>query len=228
MKREHLSELIASMRQWTEPLGKQDKAKGFRGWYSSNYLPHFDKPGLQQFITYRLADSLPESRRAEWEALLDVENDLERRRRLELYLDCGHGTCYLRDPRIAEMVQENLWHFDNNRYRLLAWVIMPNHVHVLIEVREVPLGEVVKSWKSYTSKQANQILGRTGSFWGEDYFDRYVRDEKNFWQYIRYIENNPTKARLVHAPEDWPWSSARYRSKSDLSAMTLTHPKPTT
>jgi putative transposase len=225
MKREHLNELIATKRQWTEPLAPEEKAKGFRGWYSSNYLPHFDKPGLQQFITYRLADSLPASRRAEWETLLKVENDPERQRRLELYLDRSFGACHLRNPRVAEMVQENLWHFDGKSYRLLAWIIMPNHVHVVIEVWQVPLGEILKSWKSYTAKQANQILSRTGTFWEEDYFDRYVRDEKNFWQYVRYIENNPTKAHLARAPEDWLWSSARYRTKGHLSASTLIHPK---
>ena len=225
MKREHLKELIDAKRQWTEPLAPDEKAKGFRGWYSSKYLPHFDAPGLQQFITYRLADSLPASRRAEWEALLEVEDTLEKRRRFEACLDRGFGACHLRDPRIAEMVRENLWHFDGKSYRLLAWVIMPNHVHALIEMWEVPLGEVLNSWKSYTANQANRILHRTGTFWEEDYFDRYVRNEENFRQYVRYIENNPTKALLVRAPEDWLWSSARYRSKSDLSATTLIRPK---
>lgn len=225
MKREHLKELIEAKREWTMPLAPEETAKGFRGWYSSKYLPHFDAPGLQQFITYRLADSLPATRRAEWEPLLKIKDDLEKQRRLEAYLDRGLGSCHLRDPRVAEMVQENLWHFDGKSYRLLAWVIMPNHVHALIEMWEVPLGEILKSWKSYTANQANRILGNSGTFWEEDYFDRYVRDEKNLWQYVCYIENNPTKAKLVRAPEDWLWSRARYRDKGDLSATTLTHPK---
>jgi hypothetical protein len=172
MKREHLKELIVAKRQWTEPLASEETAKGFRGWYSSKYLPHFDAPGLQQFISYRLADSLPASRRSEWTGLLKVEDSLEKQRRLESYLDRGWGSCHLRDPRIAEMVPENLWHFDGKSYRLLAWIIMPNHVHALNEMREVPLGEVLKSWKSYTANQANRMPKRTGTFWEEDYFDR--------------------------------------------------------
>ncbi len=225
MKGAHLKQLIEAKRQWTEPLALDENAKGFRGWYSSKYLPHFDAPGTPQFITYRLADSLPASRRSEWEEFLNIENDLEKQSRLEGYLDRGLGDCQLHNPRIAEMVQENLWYHDGKSYRLLAWVIMPNHVHVLIEVWEIPLGEILKNWKSYTAKQANRILGRAGTFWEEDYFDRYARDERNFWQYVHYIENNPAKAKLVHAPEDWVWSSASYRSKEDLSARTLTHLK---
>jgi REP element-mobilizing transposase RayT len=220
---ENLRQLIAEKRKWSEPLSTDGVTKGFKGWYSSKYLPHFDAPGIRQFITYRLADSFPAERRGEWETLLAVEASLEKQRRLESYLDRGLGACHLRDARLAEMVQENLWHHDGASYRLLAWVIMPNHVHALIEVWEVPLGQILKRWKSYTAKRANRILGRTGTFWEEDCFDRYVRDEGNFWQFVRYIENNPTKAQLVRAPEDWRWSSARFRSKEDLSARTLTH-----
>ena len=101
---------------------------------------------------------------------------------------------------------------------------MPNHVHALIEVWLVPLGKILQSWKSHTSKEANRILGRKGTFWAEDYFDRYIRDEEHLRRAVRYIENNPVRAGLATAPEDWPWSSARYRSKSGLSAGTLTHP----
>lgn len=221
---DNLRQLIVEKRKWSEPLSPHDVKKGFKGWYSSKYLPHFDAPGTQQFITYRLADSLPSERRAEWETLLKVADNVEKQRQLNSYLDRGLGACHLRDRRVAETVQENLWHHDGTAYRLLAWVIMPNHVHILIEVWDVPLGKIVKSWKSYTSRQANRILGRSGAFWEEDYFDRYIRDERNSWQFIRYIENNPTKAKLVRAPEDWLWSSARYRSKENLSASSITHP----
>ena len=150
--------------------------------------------------------------------------DLERQRKIQAYLDRGMGDCHLRDPVLAEMVQGNLWHHDGVKYRLLAWVIMPNHVHALVEIWQVPMGKILQSWKSYTSKEANRKLARTGTFWAEDYFDRYIRDEDHFRRVVRYIENNPVQARLVRTPEEWPWSSARYRSKDDLSARTLTHP----
>jgi len=224
MKPEHLKQLIDGKRQWMEPLSPDEQAKGFKGWYSSKYLPHFDSPGTQQFISYHLADSMPVERRSEWEALLHLEDDLERQRKVQAYLDRGMGECHLRNPAIADMVQSNLWHHDGVKYRLLAWVVMPNHVHALVEIWQVPLGKILQSWKSYTSKEANQILGREGTFWAEDYFDRYIRDEDHFRRTVRYIENNPVNARLVKGPEEWLWSSARYRSKEDLSAQTLTHP----
>jgi len=224
VKPQHLKKLLDAKRQWSEPLAPEEIAKGFKGWYSSKYLPHFDAPGTQQFITYRLADALPASRRSEWEVFLKLANDLEKQRRIEAYLDRGHGECHLRDPRIAALVQGNLWHHDGVKYRLLAWVVMPNHVHALIELWQVPMGKILHGWKSYTAKEANKILGREGVFWEDDYFDRKIRDEQHFGRVVRYIENNPVNARLVRAPEDWPWSSARYRAKEDFSARTLTHP----
>jgi len=224
MNQYHLKALIAAKRQWTEPLTTDEAARGFKGWYSSKYLPHFDSPGAQQYLTYRLADSLPADRHCEWEALLRVEDDLEKQRRLERYLDLGHGMCNLRDPRIAELVQASLWHNDGFHYRLLAWVVMPNHIHALIEVWQAPLGEILKEWKGYTAKQANKLLGRKGAFWEDDCFDRYIRDEAHFGRLVRYIENNPVKAGLVKSKEQWPWSSAPYRSREDILARILTHP----
>jgi putative transposase len=161
---------------------------------------------------------------ASGEAFLHLEDKLEKQRKIEAYIDRGYGDCALRKPQLAEIIQENWWHHDGVKYRLLAWCIMPNHLHVLVELWQTPLGEILQSWKSYTSKQANRVLGRSGTFWEEDYFDHYIRDEKHFWQVVHYIENNPVKAHLVRTPEDWTWSSARYRSKEDRSARTLTHP----
>jgi REP element-mobilizing transposase RayT len=224
MKPEHLKQLIDGKRKWTEPLTPEEQARGFKGWYSSKHLPQFDSPGAQQYLTYRLADSLPAERRGEWEAFMALEDELEKQRKLEGYLDLSHGACHLRDPRIAELVQDNLWHHDGVKYRLLAWVVMPNHVHALIEVWQVLLSRILQSWKGYTSKEANRILGREGTFWEDDYFDRYIRDEEHLRRVVHYIENNPVKARLVGSAEEWRWSSARFRSKEDLSARTLTHP----
>jgi REP element-mobilizing transposase RayT len=224
VKAQHVKQPIDAKRQSSEPLAPEEIAKGFKGWYSSKYLPHFDAPGTQQFITYRLADALPASRRAEWEVFLKLENDLEKQRKIEAYLDQGHGECHLRNARIAALVQGNLWHHDGVKYRLLAWVIMPNHLHALIEIWQVAMGKILHGWKSYTSKGANRILRREGTFWEDDYFDRKIRDEQHLRRVVRYIENNPVSARLVRAPEDWLWSSARYRNKEDLSARTLTHP----
>jgi hypothetical protein len=111
MKPEDLKKLVYAKRRWSEPLTVEDRAKGFKGWYSSKYLPHFDSPGAQQYITYRLADSLPAERRGEWETILAKEDELEKQRKLEHYLDLGHGACHLRNPRIAELVQRAFWHY---------------------------------------------------------------------------------------------------------------------
>ena len=86
------------------------------------------------------------------------------------------------------------------------------------------MGKILQSWKGYTAKEANRILGREGAFWEDDYFDRYIRDEEHLRRVVRYIENNPVKAHLARSAAEWPWSSVRFRSKADLSARTLTHP----
>jgi REP element-mobilizing transposase RayT len=204
-----LRELIAGKRAWSEPFAPADIERGFRSWHARGYLPHFDAPGAIQFVTFRLADSMPAARRSEWAALLALEDDRERRKQIEAYLDNGLGECWLRRPAIAGLVEGALRHFDGERYRLCSWVVMPNHVHVLVETTAAPLPEILHSWKSFTAKAANGLLDRSGPFWGEDYFDRYIRDEAHFRKARRYIEANPVKAGLVRDAAEWPWSSAR-------------------
>ncbi|PWH18786.1 MAG: site-specific DNA-methyltransferase [Anaerolineae bacterium] len=185
-----------------------------RGWHSRGYLPHFDASNICQFITFRLHDSVPAPVIERWKQELhwheglsaDSKEAVELRKRIEKYADSGKGACYLRDERIARLVQDALKHFDGERYRLIAWCIMPNHVHVLIEMMDVSLSDIVQSWKSYTAHQANKLLGRSGTFWGPDYFDRYIRDEKHFNATVEYILQNPVKAGLVDTPEKWPWA----------------------
>ncbi len=180
-----------------------------RGWHSRGYVPHFDHPDLVQGITFRLADSLPAHVRASMAEELKNADGSTRRARMEAYLNAGYGSCYLRDPRIARLVENALLYFDGVRYRLIAWVIMPNHVHVLVEMCEgYPLGSIVHSWKSYTAKEANRILGRTGPFWFREYFDRYIRDDRHFARAVQYIHNNPVAAGLIDMPEKWRFSSA--------------------
>jgi REP element-mobilizing transposase RayT len=217
-KKRNIREFIQDKRAWNEPLSEEDEKLGFRGCRSRGYLPHFDAPGVRQMITYRLADAMPSSRRHEWEALLTIEDEREKRIKIESYLDAGHGECHLRQPEIASLVQENLLHFDGTRYRLLAWVVMPNHVHALIETSQTPLAEILHGWKSYTGKAANGLLKRTGDFWQAEYFDRYIRDEEHFRKAVRYIENNPVKAGLAKSPEKWIFGSARHRSADGSSA----------
>ncbi len=91
---------------------------------------------------------------------------------------------------------------------------MPNHVHVLVTVTKVPMAAFVKSWKGWTARECNRLLGRSGvSFWADDYWDTYMRDAEHERQTVRYIENNPVKAGLARAARDWPRSSARFRGE---------------
>ena len=131
------------------------------------------------------------------------------RRQIVDYEDAGYGACWLRQPAIATLVENALFHFDGQRYRLIAWCIMPNHVHVLIETwAGYPLEKVLHSWRSFTAQEANGLLKRHGAFWARDYYDRYMRDETHFRQTVAYIEENPVKATLVKAAADWQFSSA--------------------
>jgi len=132
-------------------------------------------------------------------------------KRIEEYLDTGAGSAYLRDERIAQIVEQNMLYFDNDRYRIHAWVVMPNHVHVLLTpCGGYSLSSIVHSWKSFTAKAANRILQRTGEFWQPDYFDRYIRDERHFAAAVAYVEGNPTRAGLCKRNDEWSFSSARF------------------
>jgi putative transposase len=176
-----------------------------KGWHSRGYLPHFDSTETIQFVTFRLADSLPA-----FVAETLAETDQR--------LDAGHGACWLKDPAVAAFVQDALLHFDDIRYRLLAWCIMPNHVHAVMEVAHGhQLGAIVRSWKSFSANRANPIVGRNGAFWHRDYFDRFIRDEGHLHRTIDYVENNPVKVGLASNPAGWPWSSAHERARGSRS-----------
>ena len=182
-------------------------------WHCRGKFPHREYK-LLQFISYRLYDSVPQKVIEAWKEELKVtemtmSNDPRveiLRKRIDKYEDAGYGQCFLQDPRIASMIQENLFHFNGVRYNVLNWCIMPNHVHVLIEVKEGwTLSTIMHGWRSYTAHQANKILGRTGDFWMDEYFDRYIRDEKHLETVVNYIDNNPVKAGLVDEAHKWPW-----------------------
>lgn len=182
-------------------------------WKSRGYLPHFDIPGRVQSVTFRLIDSLPrdflDKCERELAAMPANKRRVEKERRIAAMLDRGFGECHLRDPRVAGVVENALLFFDTERYRLLCWCVMPNHVHTMMEtLPQYSLGEVLHSWKSYTSKEVNRILNRRGRFWQTEYHDRFIRDDEHYANTFRYIEENPVKAGLVDNAEDWRWSSA--------------------
>lgn len=179
-----------------------------KSWHSRGYLPHCDVPGLLQSITFRLADSLPVD---VLHRLLQEETDeVNRQHRIEQLLDAGHGECWLKQMAVADIVENALLHGDDERYRLLAWCVMPNHIHALIETNSAySVSKIAQGWKSYTARLINKHLERSGSVWMRDYFDRYIRDDHHLAAVISYIHNNPVKAGLVQHEQDWQHSSAR-------------------
>ena len=180
--------------------------------HTANRLPHWQQTGSVYFVTFHLADSIPKNQREQWEderarwlrlhpEPWSAQDEREYHQRftgaLERWLDAGHGSCLLRRADCARIVGNALQHFDVDRYAQIAWVIMPNHVHlVFVQRQEWPLEILLKSWKRFTARQINQLLGRSGGLWHRDYFDRLVRDDKHFANCVRYIRRNPLKAGL--------------------------------
>jgi REP element-mobilizing transposase RayT len=126
------------------------------------------------------------------------------------------GPMFLRQPEIATLVVEALKfrELDLRHFRLHSYVVMSNHVHVLV-TPTVPVSKLMQSLKRYTALQANRILGLTGKpFWQDESYDRVVRDAIEFQRIARYIEMNPVQAGLASTPGEFPWSSA----KADLQS----------
>ena len=181
------------------------------------YLPHWEMANATYFITYRLHDSLPphvlhaldEERRHLTRMYNNGATALDRARirlafeqTFDRVLDAGYGAAHLADERIARVVVENLMHCAAERYEVLAWCVMPTHVHVVMQmIGDQQLAAIVHAWKSYTAKRANAILNRSGTFWAREYFDRIVRSPEDLSRTIEYVIRNPVKAGL----RDWPW-----------------------
>jgi REP element-mobilizing transposase RayT len=180
--------------------------------HTQNRLPHWQQSGAVYFVTFRLADAVPQRLRDQWESERaawvrvqaepwSAEIELEYHQRfsgaIERWLDAGYGSCFLRRRDCAELVAEALRHFDGERLGLISSVVMPNHVHVLfVQNAEWPLEKVLRSWKSFASRRINGLLSRGGGLWQRDYFDRLFRDERHFANCVRYIRRNPKKAHL--------------------------------
>jgi REP element-mobilizing transposase RayT len=190
-------------------------------------LPHLKNEGAAYFVTFRLADSLPahEVARLKHERQVILEQARAAKSpltwheeeqllawycdKVEALLDAGHGACWLSKPEIADLVAGALKHFNGQRYELRAWVVMPNHVHAVVwPMPGHTLSEILQSWKSFTSKTANKLLGRTGEFWQKESFDHWIRDEAEHARLTTYVESNPVKAGFCKRPEEWKWSSA--------------------
>lgn len=182
-------------------------------------LPHWEKEEGLYFITFHLGDSLPlhavrgivERQRILAAAkrcgahLLPAQELIVAKfslRKIEEYFDRGCGECALKQPKIADAMATALRFWHGKKYRLVAWCIMPNHVHVICRLFPGErLAEVVKSWKVYSAREANRILGRSGSLWQREYYDRLIRREGEFDRAVQYVLSNPERAGL----KNWTW-----------------------
>jgi REP element-mobilizing transposase RayT len=186
-------------------------------------LPHWYQPGVTYFVTFRTEDSVPQPllrswhlrrddwlrqhgidpAKANWKARLAAVPELDREyharftRAFMDYLDRGYGACVLRDQRAAELVAGALHHFDGDRYHLDDFIVMPNHVHLLVcLVGATEIEAQCHSWKKYSAGQINRLLGQSGRFWQEESFDHLVRSPEQFERLEQYIAENPEKAGL--------------------------------
>jgi putative transposase len=175
-------------------------------------LPHWQQDKATYFLTFRLADSIPASLLDEWRHEKTLwqtthpkpwppETEAEYHKlfsaRIDRHLDQGLGSCLLGNSTNATRVADAFQHFDHTRYLLHAWVIMPNHVHLLLSLGEsIDLGKTVASWKRFTSTKINRQDQSSGPVWQKDYFDRLIRDWDHFINVARYIRGNPVKTKL--------------------------------
>ena len=198
------------------------------GVHSRGALPHLKRGGASYFVTFRLAGTLPRevllALKRERQAIVEQAAAHNRpltwreqkdlfgwyAEKVDAYLNAGHGDCWLGEPEIAKLTADALRFFAGHRYVLHAWVVMPNHVHVVVHPTPPhTLSSILKSWKGYTALQANRLLNRRGtSFWQDESYDHCCRDDEDRARCCAYTCMNPLNARLCARPQDWPWSSA--------------------
>jgi len=203
------------------------------GFHFRGQLPHLKKEGATYFVTFRLADSIPAHEVArlkhERQAILEQARASkspltwhEEQQllawycdKVEMLLDAGCGACWLSKPPVTELIANAVRFFQGQRYELRSWVVMPNHAHVVVwPMAGHTLSQILHSWKSYTSKEANKLLHREGQkFWQKESFDHWIRDDVERVRLVAYVENNPVKARFCQRPEEWRWSSAYHHTR---------------
>jgi putative transposase len=200
---------------------------GFRGLHPTlpvtiyhRHLPHWRQAGATYFVTFRLADALPQAKlvelkrwRDEWErAHPEPRNEAQWQDfakqhavRIEGWMDDGYGECHFKDAGIAEVMTNAILHIQDDRCTTFAYAVMPNHVHVVTKpLLQWRLEQVLDSWKGYVAHEVNRRLKRSGIFWQEESHDRMIRDEQHLFRVIQYVGNNPRKAGLQQ-PNWYRW-----------------------
>jgi REP element-mobilizing transposase RayT len=204
--------------------------------YYRRHLPHFHPPNGTFFVTFRLKGTLPRfvaedlgksraerrkqqtyrrlpngtSHAKEWNSLQLFEKFDSM---LDLY---SEGPLWLKEPEVARLVADAIHFRDGLRYDLVAYCIMPDHVHLVFSLEGRPesstygVARILENLKWYTALKCNQVLGRRGAFWQDESYDRVIRDGKALEYVLRYVLNNPVKAGLVQSWTDWHWSYCKH------------------
>lgn len=176
-------------------------------------LPHWDVVDQPLFVTFRLHGSLPVNRVFPPDS---VSNSGKSFVAMDRLLDLGaSGPLYLRHPEIARLMVAALNHGERkfHRYQLHAFVVMPNHIHLLVTPKVIAT-QWLGPLKGFTAHQANELLGLHGqAFWQEESYDHLVRNDAEFERVRNYIEENPVAAGLVAERQQYLWSSAAGRLK---------------
>lgn len=185
-------------------------------------LPHWRQKGVTYFVTSRLGDAMPSRIVKQWKregeewlkkhgitSTSEIPTLLPPKKRefhrifttkWHDWLDAGHGACWLKNCGISEIVAREFKRGQREKYHLDAWVLMPNHFHVLVEpIGEHSLSRVLQRWKGASARKANLALGRSGNFWQDEPFDHIVRSQAQLDHFRRYIAENPVKASLKPA-----------------------------
>ncbi len=215
--------------------------------FHRRHLPHYHPPNATIFVTFRLAGSLPRSRvlelREERRVLAERtekgQGRLMRNRSssgeyvrdlqwLDRVLEkAGNNPHWLSNPRVADMVVEAIRYRDSKEYDVVAYCVMPNHVHLVFAVgkhglfesvgqianlSDKPVSKIMHSLKRYTAREANKILKRHGPFWQDESYDHVIRDSEELERTVEYVLRNPVEAGLVGSWRDWRWVYSRFET----------------
>jgi putative transposase len=222
--------------QHPTPRKSMKNKLAFREYYKRR-LPHIQIAGATYFITFRLAKSLPSAALEKLGEEKQKINKLPESQKAvahqawfvkyDDYLDRAlHGNVYLRNEHVANMVAESILFRDAKDYDLIAYCIMFNHVHLvctpLMKEKDAFFGltEILHSLKRHTAREANKILQRSGTFWRDESYDHFIRDDAELERIMKYVLYNPAKAGLVKDQADWKWSYCKYEMQCGLPIRT--------
>ena len=179
-------------------------------------LPRWEATGAIYHVSFHLSDSVPQVQleiwRAERQRLTELAKTAGRQltqeeiallksvydEHVERYLASGHGSCFLRQPKVAEVLKKTICHANGEKYALHEWCIMPNHAHIVVGgfTDAAPVRDIIQTWKSASAHRINRVLERTGDVWHRDAYTRIIRNREEYSRQMSYVWNNPEFAGL--------------------------------